>query len=55
MDYPVEASHPPFGLSGEIRESPLSPPLGTVRETFALTRLKAYFRRDLTWVLCTCL
>ncbi|MEZ2280597.1 MAG: hypothetical protein ACBR12_27220, partial [Microcoleus sp.] len=43
-----------YPLSGKVRESPLSPPLGTVRETFALTRLKPYFKRDLTWVLCTC-
>ncbi len=42
-------------LSGEVRGSPLSPPLRTQHESFQLTALKPYFKRDLTWVLCTCL
>ena len=41
-----------FGRSGKVRASPLSPPLRTVHETFALTRLKPYFKRDLTWIYC---
>jgi hypothetical protein len=32
-------------LSGKVRESPLSPPLRTVHETGALTRLKPYFKQ----------
>jgi len=42
-------------LSGEVRGLPLSPPLRTQHESFQLTALKPYFKRDLTWVLCTCL
>jgi len=41
-------------MSGEVRGSPLSPPLRTQHESFQLTALKPYFKR-VTWVLCTCL
>jgi hypothetical protein len=41
--------------SGKVRASPLSPPLRTVLETFALTRLKPYFKLVDLDLECTCL
>ena len=41
--------------SGKVQASPLSPPLRTVHETFALTRLKPYFKLENLDFECTCL
>lgn len=42
-------------LSGKVRASPLSPPLRTGLETFALIRLKPYFKLVTLDFVCTCL
>jgi predicted aspartyl protease len=42
-------------MSGKVQASPLSPPLRTVHETFALTRLKPYFKLENLDFECTCL
>jgi hypothetical protein len=40
--------------SGKVQESPLSPPLRTGHETFALIRLKPYFKRVNLVFECSC-
>jgi hypothetical protein len=45
----------PQRQSGEVRASPLSPPLRTGHESFQLIRLKPYFKLENLDLECTCL